>query len=244
MNKLFLAVATIAMFLAACNNNPKQAESTSTNSTEQTNQKFACSMHPEVIGNKGEKCSKCGMELTEPVTQKEETHNHDDGSHEHESKTTVEENTQVAKTTAQVFSTSEIVRNYLTLKNALIKDDAKGAGSAGKVLYATLTGVNANSIDAKQKMEYFDIADDAKEHAEHIGANADKIEHQREHFALLSKDINDLIKLFGSSQKLYQDFCPMYDDGKGAIWISEIKEIKNPYLGAKMPTCGSIKKEY
>lgn len=91
---------------------------------------------------------------------------------------------------------------------------------------------------------YMDIAEETKENAEHIGANADKLDHQREHFALLSKDISDLIKAFGTSQKLYQDFCPMYDDGKGAIWISEFKEIKNPYFGSKVLTCGSVKKEY
>ena len=44
-------------------------------------------------------------------------------------------------------------------------------------------------------------------------------------------------------QTLYKDFCPMYSDGKGATWLSETKEIKNPYLGKKMPTCGSMKEE-
>jgi len=28
---------------------------------------YACPMHPEVIGKKDEKCSKCGMKLTVPV---------------------------------------------------------------------------------------------------------------------------------------------------------------------------------
>jgi hypothetical protein len=41
------------------------------------------------------------------------------------------------------------------------------------------------------KKEYIDIADDAKEHAEHIADNSGKIAHQREHFALLSRDMND-----------------------------------------------------
>ena len=141
------------------------------------------------------------------------------------------------------FSTSEIVSNYLALKNALTKDDSKAAASAGKKLYVTFNAVNANSIDAKKKKEYLDIAETAKEHAEHIGSNGGNIEHQREHFVLLSKDVNDLIKIFGTKQKLYQDFCPMANDGKGAVWISEIKVIKNPYQGKKMPTCGSIKKE-
>lgn len=140
------------------------------------------------------------------------------------------------------FSTSQIITNYLALKNALTKDDSKAAAKAGKALYATFNNVNTKSIDAKLKKDYLDIAESAKENAEHIGDNAGKLDHQREHFVLLSKDINDLIKMFGSTQKLYQDFCPMADEGKGAIWISEVKDIKNPYLGSKMFTCGSVKK--
>jgi hypothetical protein len=30
-------------------------------------------MHPEITGKKGEECSVCGMDLTEPVAQVEET---------------------------------------------------------------------------------------------------------------------------------------------------------------------------
>ncbi|MDQ6756917.1 MAG: DUF3347 domain-containing protein, partial [Bacteroidota bacterium] len=41
----------------------------------------------------------------------------------------------------------------------------------------------------------------------------------------------------------YKDFCPMYNNNKGAIWLSEVKDIKNPYLGKKMPTCGNMKEE-
>ena len=54
------------------------------------------------------------------------------------------------------------------------------------------------SLSAEQMKSYMDIADDLKEHAEHIGANAGKIEHQREHFVMLSNDIADLIKTFGN----------------------------------------------
>jgi hypothetical protein len=140
------------------------------------------------------------------------------------------------------FSIDKMLTDYLTLKNALTKDDSKATAKAGKTLYATFNAVNTKTINAKQKKEYLDIAESAKENAEHIGDNAGKLDHQREHFVLLSKDINDLIKMFGSTQKLYQDFCPMADEGKGAIWISEVKDIKNPYFGSKMLTCGSIKK--
>lgn len=140
------------------------------------------------------------------------------------------------------FSINEITNNYLNLKNALVNDNSKNAANAGKELLTAFNNVNSTAIDEKIKIKYNDIADVAKEHAEHIGDNDGNIEHQREHFVLLSKDINDLIQEFGTDQKLYQDFCPMANDGKGAIWISETKEIKNPYYGSKMSNCGSIKK--
>lgn len=139
---------------------------------------------------------------------------------------------------------NDVIISYINLKNKLVNDDTNGAADKAKTLLASFNRFNTNVLNAKQKKDYLDIAESAKENAEHIGDNAGKLDHQREHFVLLSKDINDLIKTFGTERKLYQDFCPMADDGKGAIWISETKEIKNPYLGAKMPTCGSIKKEF
>ena len=140
------------------------------------------------------------------------------------------------------FSAKEIIAGYLQLKNALAKDNGKDAATAGNAMIATLATVDMKSLSAEQMKSYMDLADDLKEHAEHIGANAGKIAHQREHFVMLSKDVADLIKTFGNGgQTLYKDFCPMANNGKGAIWISELKEIKNPYQGSKMLTCGSVK---
>nr|WP_315143472.1 DUF3347 domain-containing protein [uncultured Flavobacterium sp.] len=141
-------------------------------------------------------------------------------------------------------SINEVVANYLKLKNALVNDNSKEAANSGNALIATIGKVDMNSISKEQMKDYMDIAESAKENAEHIGENEGKLDHQREHFVMLSKDMNDLIQLFGTSRKLYLDFCPMADDNKGAVWISETKEIKNPYFGKDMATCGSIKKEY
>ncbi|HQW84517.1 MAG TPA: DUF3347 domain-containing protein [Ferruginibacter sp.] len=141
-----------------------------------------------------------------------------------------------------VFPIKEIIAGYLQLKNALTKDNGKDAATAGNAIVATLATVDMKSIPADKMKSYMDIADDLKEHAEHIGANAGKIAHQREHFVMFSKDIADLVKTFGNGgQTLYKDFCPMANDGKGATWISELKEIKNPYFGKAMQTCGSVK---
>lgn len=103
--------------------------------------------------------------------------------------------------------------------------------------------VDQSVMTDEQKKKYTDIADDLKENAQHINENAGNIAHQREHFEMLSKDMEDLVKIFGGGQPLYKDFCSMANDGKGASWLSETKEIKNPYMGKEMPTCGELKEE-
>jgi len=97
--------------------------------------------------------------------------------------------------------------------------------------------IDKSLLTAEQKEIYDNVEDDLKEHAEHIGKNAGHIEHQREHFSMMSEDVYDLVKAFGGGQILYHDHCPMANDNKGAMWLSEMKEIKNPYFGGKMNDC-------
>ena len=80
MKNLILSAATLAFVLVSCNQKNEKVESTDSKTdtsqssekvqpTEATTELYSCSMHPEVTGKKGEKCSKCGMELTEPVAK-------------------------------------------------------------------------------------------------------------------------------------------------------------------------------
>ena len=138
-------------------------------------------------------------------------------------------------------STSVILDAYLKLKNSLNTDNGKNAATAGNELVKAFQDFDQSKLTPAQRKTYTDIESDAKEHAEHIGLNAGKIAHQREHFDMLSKDIYDITKLLGAGREIYVDSCPMYNKGKGAIWLSEVKDIKNPYFGKAMSTCGSIK---
>ncbi len=152
-------------------------------------------------------------------------------------------NTVASNTKVKSASATEVIKNYLQLKNALANDNAKDAAAAGKAVSETIQKIDETSLTAEQKKVFDDVKDDIKEHAEHIGGNRDKIAHQREHFETMSKDVYDLVKVMDNEQTLYKDHCPMYNGGKGADWLSEVKEIKNPYLGKKMPTCGTVKEE-
>ncbi|RKD15126.1 hypothetical protein BCY91_06285 [Pelobium manganitolerans] len=139
--------------------------------------------------------------------------------------------------------TEELVNDYLQLKDALAKDNDKDAAAAGNKMVKAFNNFDKTSLTPEQAKVYNDIEEDAKEHAEHIGANAGNIEHQREHFETLSEEIYELVKSAGAGQKLYYTHCPMYNNNKGANWLSGTKEIQNPYLGQAMSTCGTVKEE-
>lgn len=131
-----------------------------------------------------------------------------------------------------------ILHIYFHIKNAFVNDNDKAAASAGNEMVKVLNAFDKSILRDDERKQFEDIAVDAKEHAEHIGLNAGNIKHQREHFDMLSKDMYDLVKICAAGEQIYVDYCPMYNNNKGAIWLSETKEIKNPYYGSEMLTCG------
>lgn len=137
-------------------------------------------------------------------------------------------------------SIKQMVSHYLHIKNALANDNGNEAASGAKAMSEVIGKLDKSLLTADQKKMYDGIEEELKEHAEHIGKNGDKIEHQRSHFSMLSEDVYDLAKTFGAGQPLYHDHCPMYNENKGAMWLSEMKEVKNPYFGSKMITCGTV----
>lgn len=163
--------------------------------------------------------------------------------HNHSSKdeTSKSENKNITAETQKNSSLSSIINSYLAIKNALTADNREDAVAGGKLMLAAFNSFDMTQLTGDQHEEYMDIVENSKEQLEHIVKSP--IDHQREHFENLSIDLNDLISLLGTDKVLFQDFCPMAAEGKGAIWISELEEIKNPYLGSKMLTCGKVQKK-
>jgi hypothetical protein len=140
-------------------------------------------------------------------------------------------------------SIKEIISSYLTMKNSLSEDNSTSAAKTGEILQTAFKNFDKSVLTTDQKKIFEDVEMDAIENAEHIAENGENIAHQREHFEILSKDIYDLVKTFGPGQVLYKCYDSMFNDGKGAFWLSETKEIKNPYMGNAMLTSGSIQEE-
>lgn len=145
-------------------------------------------------------------------------------------------NAQVSASVQDDTLVKEVLQAYLDMKNALAADQSKEAATSGEKLLSALNTFPVSSLTSAQQSEVNEIVSDAKEHAEHIGENAGNIKHQREHFQELSNDMYDLLKQVGTSQTVYKDSCPMVK----AIWISEKKQIANPYYGKDMSTCGKV----
>lgn len=146
----------------------------------------------------------------------------------------------VQKVSAFTSPVNGLLQIYLQMKNAFVNDNDMDAAKAGNEMKKALDDFEKEILRDEEKKSFEDIAVDAKEHAEHIGMNAGNIKHQREHFDTLSKDMYDLVKKFAAGERIYANYCPMYNDDKGAIWLSETEEIKNPYYGSVMLTCGKV----
>jgi Protein of unknown function (DUF3347) len=138
------------------------------------------------------------------------------------------------------LSLKKIVEQYLDLKNALANDNSNGASMASKAMEGDINGLDKSYFNNEQKKLYDEIEESLKEHTDHIVRNAGNIRHQRNHFAMMSSDIYEMVKAFGGGRELYHDYCKEYNENKGAMWLSETKVVKNPYCGDEMRACGTV----
>ncbi len=164
---------------------------------------------------------------------------HDGHDHNSEKKMANTESIEIQKSDA----TAPMLSAYLDMKDALVNDESSKAASEGKKLYKAIENFDVEANANGQKDEVVEILADAKEHAEHISDNDGNMDHQREHFEMLSIDMKDLIAIAGADRELYQEYCPMYNDGQGGMWLSDKSEIRNPFYGSKMLKCGKVQAE-
>ena len=127
--------------------------------------------------------------------------------------------------------------NYFLLKDALVKTDGNAASANAKDLEAAINTVKMEKLSMDVHMVWMKVLKSLKEDAAHINATKD-IAQQRDYFMSLSKNMYELIKVAKTTETVYYQFCPMANDGKGANWLSKESNIKNPYYGSQMLTCG------
>lgn len=126
---------------------------------------------------------------------------------------------------AKAQQTEQLLNNYLQLKDHLVKSDNKSAATAAKSLQALLDAQPAFA----EKSAMLKIV-------KKIAGTTD-IEKQRTGLGDLSPLMWKLVKRATTLTKtIYYQYCPM----KNLYWLSAEKEIKNPYYGKQMLTCGNV----
>lgn len=151
---------------------------------------------------------------------------------------TVKTNTVVEQNNSNPLK--QVYSLYFTIKDALIKDDGNLASTKAKELLTALNAVKMEALVEKEHTVFMKQLSNLKTDAGNI-SESKNVSFQREHFTSLSENIYDLMKVIKPSYTVYLNHCPMYNDGKGANWISKESAIKNPYYGLTMLTCGKVK---
>jgi hypothetical protein len=149
-------------------------------------------------------------------------------------------------------SVAIMMNEYFAMQNAFIDADTLKAKESCKKFIALVDSVDFNEL----KDDSVKIVENAKMFFGNVKANAESL--------VMQTDITEMRKDFsGISDNLYPAFksvhytgstiywqnCPMaFGEGKEANWMSNTKEIKNPYMGKNHPTykgtmleCGSVK---
>lgn len=132
------------------------------------------------------------------------------------------------------------IEAYLRLKDALVATDATAASAKAEAFTRQIEGMENDNLSS-DALEYWRQQRGALiAHSKQI-AEAEAVAEQRTQFDLLSQALISTVKAFGAAQQTYYvQHCPMAFDWEGADWISDAKEIRNPYFGDEMLACGTV----
>ncbi|MBS4069691.1 MAG: efflux RND transporter periplasmic adaptor subunit [Algoriphagus sp.] len=133
---------------------------------------------------------------------------------------------------------------YFQVKNGLVKDKLDESQKALVAIDQSLSKVNMGLVKDQAHDKWMEMLKGMKD-ARAKMASAKDIEEARKHFSMLSFHLLEMTETFGINKDVvYKDYCPMAFGDQGAYWLSEKKDITNPYFGASMLACGEVKQTY
>tara|TARA_R110001632_G_scaffold137169_8_gene252840 strand:+ start:2159 stop:3910 length:1752 start_codon:yes stop_codon:yes gene_type:complete len=125
---------------------------------------------------------------------------------------------------------------YLKMKDAFVATDAAEVSAFAKALAIELKSINASKLGSMEQSHF----KHSIKMVEAITENA-SIDNQRDHFIILNENMVALaMNIQELPSTIYVQRCPMANNNQGAIWLSMEKDIRNPYYGDEMLTCGSV----
>lgn len=133
-----------------------------------------------------------------------------------------------------------LVEVYLELKNALVEENMEATEIYSIQFMELLEQTSPETLEGEPKAFWEEKQKFLLQHAQ-LNLEEDNLEELRNNFIYLSEAMIKTVDAFGLKDKsIYVDYCPMANSDKGAYWLSEASEIRNPYYGDAMLTCGEI----
>lgn len=133
--------------------------------------------------------------------------------------------------------------SYLKWKDALVNDDFAEAQKMASNMKSALDKINMSLFKGDAHNAWMDFQGRLSKSLEHVQHFSD-IEQLRKSFQPVSATMIEMTSTFTPLSKIiYVQHCPMADNNNGADWLSSEKEIRNPYFGSSMLTCGEVSKE-
>ncbi|WP_340077729.1 efflux RND transporter periplasmic adaptor subunit [Leptobacterium sp. I13] len=137
----------------------------------------------------------------------------------------------------------KIVTQYANVKDALVATDLERTKENIKKFQSTIDQTDMKLFLGEAHIVWMPLEQRLKTHIKAISEKA-AIDEVREVFDELSETIIEIATVFGPfSRTLYVQYCPMAKQNNGAYWLSLSNEIRNPYFGDAMLTCGEVKNE-
>lgn len=210
------------------------------------NEKF---LAPDEAYNKLPGCCKYNREKKSPSLV--DAHNteikhdtqtsHDHGAMEQKPKTgtgiNADHNMEQGEDKQEVNPLQSVLNNYFLVKDALVKSDGVTAAAKASLLLQSINSVKMETLQPDVHTIWMRVLDKLQADVQQI-AKGKQVAQQRTNFVTVSNNMYALMKVAKPAETIYYQNCPMYNDGKGANWLSKENSIKNPYYGSMMLTCG------
>lgn len=144
---------------------------------------------------------------------------------------------------AQTSQLVGIVNNYYELKDAMVATNAAKADEAAAKMQTSVDSFKGNL--ASDTTNFTSLKTDLDSitigNKNILAVKDETCEKKRIHFETVSNAMYNMLKAVElKNAGVYRQYCPMAFNDKGAYWLSNETEIKNPYFGKKMLECGEV----
>lgn len=135
-----------------------------------------------------------------------------------------------------------VYQAYLPVKDALVSGNETQAQQYAKTLKSKLSSVNMSLVKGDAHNTWMQLLSPMQQAVEQMISTS--LEKQRAALIPLTDGLFKSIKTYKiSGLDGYYQYCPMANNYKGAYWLSAENDVKNPYFGDAMLTCGEVVEE-